>query len=85
MYETNKAGPLATVTGPLGVADVTQDHTDDQAGKRQASLRAALGKRGFLMHSLPTGGFLIAKWDRWCDAADLNEVDKFLRRVGGAL
>ena len=49
--------------------------------KKFATIAAHLALRGFALHKLTCGGFLIARWDRTAYAPDLRGVNAFLERV----
>ncbi|MEJ8846381.1 hypothetical protein [Variovorax rhizosphaerae] len=57
---------------------------DVHAGKRVANLKAALALRGFQVHDSTTGGWLVARWDLSHYCARIEDLEAFLRRVGGA-
>ena len=51
--------------------------------KEQARLGAHLARKGYSLHELAGGAFLIARWDRTAHCSDLRAVAGFLRRIGG--
>ncbi len=77
-------------SGATGQA-LGQNKTDDliiggeaALDKRFATLSAHLALRGFALHRLTCGGYLIARWDQTAYLPDLRGVSCFLERVGGA-
>jgi hypothetical protein len=60
--------------------DILAEPTD--LGKRYATLGALLALKGFSLHELAGGGFLIARWDRTTHCPDLHGVTRFARSVG---
>lgn len=51
--------------------------------KKFATLAAHLALKGFALHRLTCGGYLIARWDRTAYAPDLRGVSAFLDRTEG--
>ncbi|MDN8615484.1 hypothetical protein [Variovorax ginsengisoli] len=56
--------------------------SEDQA-KQLANLKAQLALRGFTVHDVSSGGWVIGRWDRTLFAAKLADLEAFLLRVGG--
>ena len=56
---------------------------EDAERRRFANLRARLALRGFVLHELATGGYLVGRWDRTKYAPDLAAVAAFLAQVTG--
>ena len=69
-------GQITNDTGIVGQPDAER--------KEVATLAARLAFKGFSLHELAGGGFLIARWDRTAHCSDLRAVAGFLRRVGGS-
>jgi len=55
----------------------------DAERKEQATLAARLAFKGYSLHELAGGGFLISRWDRTAHCSDLGAVAGFLRRIEG--
>ncbi|MEO3712196.1 hypothetical protein [Roseateles flavus] len=51
--------------------------------KAFATLQAMLALKGFSLHELSCGGFLVSRWDRTAHFSDLSGVRQFLQRIGG--
>ena len=56
--------------------------TAQKTGKTEATLIAKLALRGFAVHRLEVGGYLVAKWNLTRHCADLSELESFALRVG---
>ena len=56
--------------------------TAQKTGKTEATLIAALALRGFAVHRLEVGGYLVAKWNLSRHCADLTELESFAQKVG---
>lgn len=56
---------------------------EDTERKAFATLAARLALRGYALHDLSCGGFLISRWDRTAHFSDLSGVRQFLQRIGG--
>ena len=54
------------------------------AVKARASLVAALALRGYAVHELATGGFLVVWQGHSRHCSDLDELARFARQVGAA-
>ncbi len=83
----NDDGPTSgEAAGRLENTNRSDLHCDDdeRAAQRRIALRASLARRGYVLHKLPDGSWLIARAEGACTLADLHEVEQFLRRVGGA-
>lgn len=50
--------------------------------KAQATLIAAFALKGFAVHTLSCGGYLVAKWDLSRHCPDLRALAEFARMVG---
>lgn len=50
--------------------------------KRLSTIAAELALKGFSLHPLAHGGYLIARWDRNAYAPDLRGAAQFLERLG---
>ena len=74
------------VQGFSGVAQSVSQHpiADDLQRKAFTTLQAKFAMLGFSLNQLSSGGFLVGKWGRARHLSDLNEVNAFLRQVGGA-
>jgi hypothetical protein len=82
----NDDGPiLAGMAGRLEQAEKSGVHSvaDERAAQRRARLHAALARRGYLLHKLASGMWLVARAEGACTLTDFHEVEQFLRRVGG--
>jgi hypothetical protein len=88
-----KAEALVVVTDQ-GPADNTQQppHSEagaaiEQADKMIATARAKLALLGYQMHVIDAGhgrsAFLVMRWDRSRELANLGAVNEFIRQVGG--
>lgn len=56
---------------------------DDDGGRKSfATLAAQLAIRGYSLHELACGGYLIARWDRTLHCSDLGGVRAFYGRLG---
>lgn len=75
--------------GPTGHTQAeASKHTEilpDATGERKAfaTLAARLAIKGYALHDLSCGGYLVARWDRTAHFSDLTGVRQFLQRVGG--
>ena len=56
--------------------------TAQKTGKTEATLIAKLALRGFAVHRLEVGGYLVAKWNLTRHCADLSELESFAQKVG---
>ena len=74
----------ATARG-FDVAQQVSHHYPPDAAERQASLRASLARRGYVLHKMPGNAWMICRWDRSCTLEDLQTVEQFLRRTEGAM
>lgn len=54
----------------------------DADRKHLATLTAHLALKGFSLHELACGGFLVARWDRTLRCPDLHAVRAFCHRAG---
>lgn len=50
--------------------------------KREATLRARLALKGYELHSLSDGGYVVTRWDRSRRLADLDQVAAFAQAAG---
>lgn len=84
-------GPKATgaacaTSGPRQDHQPTTDTAiignDPDIIKRFATLQALLALKGFAVHKLSCGGYLIARWDLSTYAPDLRGLSAFAERVG---
>ena len=50
--------------------------------KREATLRAKLALKGFVLHRLEGGAFLVERWGHSRRLADLDQVQAFVQAVG---
>ena len=57
-------------------------HSADER-KAQSTLAAMLAMKGYSLHELAFGGFLIARWDGSVHCSDLGAVRRFYERLGG--
>lgn len=57
---------------------------ETQADKRIATAKARLALRGFSVHDTVTGGWLVARWNLSHYCQHIEDLEAFLRRVGGA-
>lgn len=71
------AEDTSTLNGAI-VADL------DAARKSFVTMQARLALRGYALHELSCGGFLIGRHDTTAHCSDLHEVARFLRQIGGA-
>lgn len=55
---------------------------DQVAGKTEATLIARFALRGFAVHRLAVGGYLVARWNLTRHCADLTELQDFAQKVG---
>lgn len=82
----NDAPAVDAARGGYGVAHAVSHHCDThENGKRHDMLRAQLARRGYGLSRTTDGAWLVCRWDRSCDLADLQAVEQFLRKVGGDL
>lgn len=76
-----------TATTALGPKD-QQTHSDcasgDAADKGKANIAAELALRGYCLHSLSNGTWIVSKWNPCKPIANLQEATAFLQQVGGA-
>ena len=56
---------------------------ESQQDKAFARIRAELAQRGWCMYRLHGAGYLISRWGRGREVADLADAERFLRQVGG--
>lgn len=56
----------------------------DAARKSFVTLQARLASRGYALHELSCGGYLVARHDGTAHLADLHGVACFLRGIGGS-
>lgn len=54
----------------------------DALRKSIATLTAHLALKGFSLHELADGSYLVARWDRTLHCPDLHAVRAFCHRVG---
>ena len=77
----------ASVVGPTNEDEATTTGSpateDALARKAQTTLAALLALRGYSLHELACGGFLVARWDRTLHCSDLAGVRAFYERLGG--
>ncbi len=55
----------------------------DQERKAYSTLAVRLALKGYALHDLSCGGFLVSRWDRTAHFSDLSGVRQFLQRIGG--
>lgn len=55
--------------------------TDDD-NKQIATLKAQLALRGFVVHEVRNGGFMVGRWDRTMYCPRPDDLAAFARRVG---
>lgn len=55
----------------------------DEDLKRFRTLQAEAARRGFELHALAAGGFLLARWDRTRELDSLAEVEALLSKMEG--
>ena len=79
-------GPGVGSTEAAELSNVCTPIVSVQADERnaQSTLAALLALRGFSLHELAGGGFLVARWDRTLHCSDLAGVRAFYGRLGGA-
>lgn len=75
---TNDQPPKSTQPSDASITDL------DASRKQFATLAALLALKGYALHELACGGFLICRWDRTAHCSDLGAVHGFLRKIGGA-
>ena len=63
-------------------ADIVADDAPACLEKRFATLAALLALKGYSLHALAGGGYLIARWDRTNHCSDLAQCRDFARRMG---
>ena len=85
--EKKAAGMLDTPA----TADITQqklDHTSDSltsnCNKQVATLTAQFALRGFAVHSLAEGGWLVERWGLVRHCRDITALQEFSVQVGAA-
>ena len=76
------------VEAPGTVAALDRAQSEEQSGsivqeKLRATLAAHLALKGYALHELSCGGYLISRWDRTSHCSDLGAVHGFVRRVLG--
>lgn len=54
----------------------------DTARKRVATLKALAALRGFAVHELTVGGFMVARWNLAKHCATVTDLEAFLRQAG---
>jgi hypothetical protein len=69
------------------VEEQENKHPDSDSGdarrKALATAAACLALKGFALHPLACGAFLICKWDRSVHCADLIAIEAFIAKIGG--
>ena len=65
-------------------ADASIIGHDADERKTLSTLAALLARKGYSLHELACGGFLIARFDRTAHCSDLGAVRAFYDRLGGA-
>ena len=82
----NDEARITATTAP-GPKD-QQAHSDcasgDAADKGKANIAAELALRGYCLHSLSNGTWIVCKWNLGKPIANLQEAAAILRQVGGA-
>ena len=51
--------------------------------KALSAITARLMAKGYSLHELACGGYLVARWDRTLHCSDLAGVRQFYSRIGG--
>lgn len=51
--------------------------------KAPGAITARLMAKGYSLHELACGGYLVARWDRTLHCSDLAGVRQFYSRIGG--
>ena len=51
--------------------------------KALSAITARLVAKGYSLHELACGGYLVARWDRTLHCSDLAGVRQFYSRIGG--
>lgn len=85
MSAAQKETPDSAATGQASeqITDSRIIGSQDFADKRLATIAAQLELKGFALHRLTCGGFLIARWDRYTYCPDVRAAAAFLERVEG--
>lgn len=87
MRPANGEGPTAPTVAPR---ELTTEQNSvivadlDAGRKNYTTLQARLALRGYALHELSCGGYLIGRHDTTAHCSDLGAVAQFLRRIGGA-
>jgi len=74
--------PAATGHSASKTTNRTILSADQDAGKTEATLIARFALKGFTVHRLAVGGYLVARWNLTRHCADLQELQDFAQKVG---
>ncbi|WP_218510850.1 hypothetical protein [Variovorax sp. dw_308] len=66
------------------VGSTAPDASTVNVDKGLATLKAELALRGFSVHDTVTDGWLVARWNLSHFCTRIEDLEAFLRRVGGA-
>lgn len=79
---TPRLDPEANAEEGTEAAILASSGESCNVSKRRANVIAALAIRGFAVHELSCGGFLVARWNLSRHCASLEALTQFARQVG---
>jgi hypothetical protein len=74
----------ATRLGITSSRSVPTPVIDRDAEKQLAGIAARLARKGWTLHALRDGAYLVGRWGYTRQVADLRDLEAFLRQIGGA-